>query len=117
MFKNPQYGCCGKWTEHLMQNGFHVTTHEVGDVPAARKKQGMPDSLASCHPARIGGYVVEGHVPAGDIRRLLKDKPKALGLAAPSMVPGSPGMETGKPMHYEILLVQADGSTRVFARH
>lgn len=100
-----------------MRNGFQVTTHEVGDVRAARKKPGRPDSLASCHTARIGGYVVERHVPAGDIRRLLKDKTKALGLAVPSRVPGSPGMETGKPVHYETLLVVADGSTCIFARH
>lgn len=100
-----------------MRNGFQVTTHEMGDVPAAREKQGRPDSLASCHTASVGGYVVEGHVPAGDIRRLLKDNPKALGLALPSMVPGSPDMETGKPVHYETLLVVADGSTCIFTRH
>ncbi len=117
VFKSPHCGCCGKWVEHLRQNGFQVNTHDVEDVTAARKKTGMPDRLGSCHTAKIGGYVVEGHVPAADIQRLLKEKPKALGLAVPSMPPGSPGMDSAKPMSYETLLVQADGSTRVFAKH
>jgi hypothetical protein len=82
VFKSPSCGCCGKWVEHLRQNGFQVQTHDVNDISATRKQLGMPDQLGSCHTARIGGYVVEGHVPASDIRRLLKDKPKALGLAA-----------------------------------
>ncbi|MBS3951766.1 MAG: DUF411 domain-containing protein [Methylomicrobium sp.] len=117
VFKSPSCGCCGKWIEHLQQNGFQVNTHEMNDVPVARKKLGMPDRLGSCHTARIGDYVIEGHVPAADIQRLLKEKTKALGLAVPSMPPGSPGMETAKPVPYETLLVQADGSTRVFAKH
>jgi len=117
VFKSPSCGCCGKWIEHLQQNGFQVNIREVNDVPAARKKLGMPDRLGSCHTARIGDYVIEGHVPAADIQRLLKEKTKALGLAVPSMPPGSPGMETAKPVPYETLLVQADGSTRVFAKH
>jgi len=117
VFKNPHCGCCGKWIEHLQQNGFQVSTREVNDVPAARKKLGMPDRLGSCHTAQVGDYVIEGHVPAADIQRLLKEKPKALGLAVPAMPPGSPGMEAANPVPYETLLVQADGSTRVFARH
>jgi hypothetical protein len=117
VFKSPSCGCCGKWIEHLQQNDFQVSVHEVNDVPAARKKLGMPDRLGSCHSARVGDYVIEGHVPAADIQRLLKQKPKALGLAVPAMPPGSPGMETAQPVPYETLLVQTDGSTRVFARH
>lgn len=117
VFKNPQCGCCGKWVEHLRESGFQVRAHEIADVPAARKQLGMPDRLGSCHTAKVGGYVVEGHVPAADIQRLLKEKPKALGLAVPSMPPGSPGMESPKPIPYDTLLVQADGSTGVFARH
>lgn len=117
VFKSPYCGCCGKWVEHLRQNGFQVKTHDVEDVTAARKKMGMPDQLGSCHTAKIGGYVVEGHVPAADIQRLLKEKPKALGLAVPSMPPGSPGMESSKPIPYQTLLVQFNGSTRVFAQH
>ncbi|MCD2452096.1 MAG: DUF411 domain-containing protein [Methylicorpusculum sp.] len=117
VFKSPSCGCCGKWIEHLQQNGFQVNTHEMNDVPAARKKMGMPDRLGSCHTARIGDYVIEGHIPAADIQRLLKEKPKALGLAVPSMPPGSPGMETAKPVPYETLLVQTDGNSRIFAKH
>jgi len=117
VFKSPSCGCCGKWVEHLRQNGFQVQTHDVNDISATRKQLGMPDQLGSCHTARIGGYVVEGHVPASDIRRLLKDKPKALGLAVPSMPPGSPGMESAKPVPYQTLLVQTDGTSKVFAQH
>ncbi|CAB1369044.1 DUF411 domain-containing protein [Denitratisoma oestradiolicum] len=117
VFKSPYCGCCGKWVEHLRQSGFEVKAHDVEDVPAVRQKLGMPDRLGSCHTAKIGGYVVEGHVPAADIQRLLKEKPKALGLSVPSMPPGSPGMESSKPMPYQTLLVQSDGSTRVFAQH
>lgn len=117
VFKSPHCGCCGKWVEHLRLNGFAVKTHDVEDTGAARKKLGMPDRLASCHTARVGGYVVEGHTPAADIQRLLKEKPKALGLAVPSMPPGSPGMESSQAIPYQTLLVQFDGSTRVFAQH
>jgi hypothetical protein len=117
VFKSPYCGCCGKWVEHLRQSGFEVKANDVEDVPAVRQKLGMPDRLGSCHTAKIGGYVVEGHVPAADIQRLLKEKPMALGLSVPSMPPGSPGMESSKPMPYQTLLVQSDGSTRVFAQH
>ena len=117
VFKSPYCGCCTEWVEHLRQNGFSVTTRDVDDVPAARKKLGMPERLGSCHTARIGNYVVEGHVPAADIQRLLKEKPKALGLAVPGMPQGSPGMESPRPVPYQTLLVQPDGSTRVFAQH
>lgn len=117
VFKSPYCGCCGKWVEHLRQDGFEVKVNDMDDVTEARKKLGMPDRLGSCHTAKVGGYVVEGHIPAADIRRLLKEKPKALGLAVPSMPPGSPGMESSKPIPYQTLLVQSDGSTRVFAQH
>lgn len=117
VFKSPYCGCCGKWVEHLRQNGFQVNTHDVDDVTAARKKMGMPDRLGSCHTAKIGGYVVEGHVPAADIQRLLKEKPRALGLAVPSMPQGSPGMDSTKPMPYQTLLVRTDGTTQVFTQH
>ncbi|HJW23418.1 MAG TPA: DUF411 domain-containing protein [Rhodocyclaceae bacterium] len=117
VFKSPYCGCCEGWVQHLRKSGFEVKTHDVNDVPAARKQLGMPDKLGSCHTAKVGGYVVEGHVPAADIQKLLKDKPKALGLAAPGMPQGSPGMETATPAPYDVLLVQKDGSTRVFAHH
>lgn len=117
VYKSASCGCCEKWVEHLRQNGFQVKTHDVDDVPGARKKLGMPDRLGACHTAKIGDYIIEGHVPAADIERLLREKPKAIGLAVPSMPPGSPGMETTRPVPYATLLVQSDGSTRVFASH
>ena len=117
VYKSPYCGCCEKWVEHLRQAGFDVRTHDVNDVPAARPRLGMPERLGSCHTAKVAGYVVEGHVPAADIQRLLKEKPKAIGLAVPSMPPGSPGMESPKPVPYNTLLVQAGGVTTVFAKH
>lgn len=117
VYKSSSCGCCSKWIEHLRKSGFKVEAHEVNDIPAARKKLGMPDKLGSCHTAKIGNYIVEGHVPAADIRRLLKEKPKALGLALPGMPLGSPGMDIPNSPPYETLLVQADGSTRVFTKH
>lgn len=117
IYKSPTCECCAKWIAHMQKNGFKVEAHVVDDVPAARKKLGMPDKLGSCHTSKIGDYVVEGHVPAQDIQRLLKEKPKALGLAIPSMPPGVPGMDIPNSPPYETLLVQADGTTRVFAKH
>ena len=117
MYKSPYCGCCGKWAEHMSKAGFTVTAHEVEDVPAMRKKLGMPDKLGSCHAARVGDYLLEGHVPAEDVKRLLKEKPKALGLAVPGMPAGSPGMDVPNSPPYDTLLVQKDGATRVFAKH
>lgn len=117
VYKSPNCGCCGAWVEHLRQAGFAVRTHDVNDVPAARQRLGMPERLGSCHTAKVAGYVVEGHVPAADIQRLLKEKPKAIGIAVPSMPPGSPGMESPNPVPYNTLLVQAGGATTVFAKH
>lgn len=117
VYKSPYCGCCEKWIEHMQKNGFKVNAHNVNDVPGARKSLGMPDPVGSCHTAKVGGYLIEGHVPAADIQRLLKEKPKAVGLAAPGMPQGSPGMETNNPQPYETLLVQADGSYKVFAKH
>ncbi len=117
VYKSAQCGCCKAWAEHLQKNGFTVILHDVGDVPAARKKLGMPERYGSCHTARAGQYLIEGHVPAADIKRLFKDRPKAIGLAVPSMPPGSPGMESEKPVPYETLLIGKDGKASVFARH
>lgn len=117
VYKSPYCGCCEKWVGHLRQAGFAVRTHDVNDVPAARQRLGVPERLGSCHSAKVGGYVVEGHVPAADIARLLKEKPQALGLAVPAMPPGAPGMESAQPQPYATLLVRADGATTVFAQH
>ena len=117
VYKSPHCGCCEKWVEHLRQAVFAVQTHDVNDVPAARQRLGMPERLGSCHTAKVAGYVVEGHVPAADIQRLLKEKPKAIGLAVPSMPPGSPGMESPNPVPYNTLLVRTGGEITVFAKH
>lgn len=117
VFKSQYCGCCEKWVEHMRKAGFDVVAKNVDDVPAARNAAGMPERFGSCHTAKVGGYVVEGHVPAADVRRLLREKPKAVGLAAPGMPQGSPGMETNHPQPYDTLLVQADGSSQVFAKH
>src|SRR5574340_765166 len=117
VYKSAQCGCCKTWAEHLQKNGFRVVLHDVNDIPAARKKLGMPEHYGSCHTAKAGQYLIEGHVPAADIKRLFKERPKAIGLAVPSMPPGSPGMESDHPVPYETLLIGKDGKASVYARH
>lgn len=116
VYKNPACGCCGEWIKHMEANGYRVEVHQIDDVSPMRRRFGVPDALASCHTAVVGGYAIEGHVPAADITRLLKTRPKAKGLTVPGMVPGSPGMEQGTPQHYATLLFDEAG-TRVFAQH
>ena len=120
VWKDLQCGCCQAWIEHLQAHGFAVEVHDVGNT-AARKRLGLPERLASCHTAWVSGYVIEGHVPAVDIERLLKQKPAALGLAVPGMPIGSPGMDgpayKGRKDAYQVLLVKRDGSTSVFASY
>ena len=118
VWKTPTCGCCKAWVKHLEGNGFAVTAHDVADTAAMRKQLGMPPNLGSCHSARIGGYAVEGHVPASDIKRLLTEKLHAVGLSVPGMPIGSPGMEQdGQKDQYDVLLVLHDGSTRIFQSH
>lgn len=117
VWKDPQCGCCKDWVAHLEKNGFAATVFDQGNN-AARTRLGMPQKYASCHTALIQGYVIEGHVPAADIQRLLKEKPRALGLAVPGMPVGSPGMDGsvygGRRDAYQVLLIQRDGSSTVF---
>jgi hypothetical protein len=118
VFKSPSCGCCGAWVEHMKAAGFAVKVTEVNDTTAARKRLGMPDRYGSCHSATVGGYVLEGHVPATEVKRLLKAKPKAVGLAVPGMPPSAPGMDTpGRKDPYQVLLVDASGSSKVFANY
>lgn len=117
VYKSATCACCKKWIEHLERNGFHVNAHDVADMNATRQALGMPRHLGACHSAKTGAYLVEGHVPADDIKKLLQEKPAALGLAVPGMPLGSPGMESRRPVPYETLLVDGGGNTRVFARH
>ena len=102
--KDPNCGCCNGWVEHLRNNGFTATVADTKDMQAVKTRLGVPTELASCHTAEIAGYVIEGHVPAQAIKRLLAEKPDARGLAVPGMPIGSPGMEGGRPEVYEVIL-------------
>ena len=117
VWKDPNCGCCHLWVEHLQTHGFKVNVRDVGNT-AARQRLGMPEKLGSCHTATVGGYVIEGHVPAADIRRLLKERPVALGLSVPGMPIGSTGMDgpeyKGRKDAFDVLLVQKDGSAKSF---
>lgn len=118
MHKDPNCGCCGQWAEHLRTNGFSVQEIATRDMDAIKREAGLPPALASCHTARVGGYVVEGHVPAGDIRRLLAERPPVMGISAPGMPLGSPGMEGPSPAEsYQVMSFDAEGKTQVFAEH
>ena len=117
VWKDPNCGCCEDWVRHLESRGFLVRVHNSGNT-ATRGRMGIPDALGSCHTAVVGGYAIEGHVPAADIHRLLRERPVAVGLAVPGMPVGSPGMDgplyRGRKDAYAVLLVARDGSTRVF---
>jgi hypothetical protein len=117
--KSPTCGCCANWVEHLRKAGFTVQVDETNELGAIKERVGIPAAKGSCHTAEVGGYFVEGHVPAGDIRRLLAEKPDARGLTVPGMPMGSPGMEMPgmATPKYAVELVRKDGSTEVFAEH
>jgi hypothetical protein len=119
VYKNAQCGCCRAWVEHLRKEGFQVTAKDVDDLAAIKTKLGVPSSLSSCHTAIVGAYVVEGHVPAADIRKLLATKPKVTGIGVPGMPVGSPGMEMPgfPPDKYTVMTFAKDGKQRVFASH
>lgn len=121
VYKSPTCGCCNDWIKHLQANGFTVKATNVPDSRFMRARFGMPSKFASCHTALAGGYVIEGHVPAREIKRLLRDKPDALGIAVPGMPVGSPGMDgpeyRGVVDPYDVLLVQPDGRATVFASY
>lgn len=116
--KDPGCGCCDLWVEHLRKAGFKVQLHENSDMAAVKRRVGVPAAMRSCHTGEVGGYFVEGHVPAEDVLRLLRERPEARGLAVPGMPLGSPGMEVqGHSQPYEVQLVAKDGASRVWARH
>lgn len=118
VYKSPHCGCCSGWIEHMRAAGFAVEVSEVTDTTAARKRLGMPDRLGSCHTATVGGYTLEGHVPAAEVKRLLATRPKAIGLAVPGMPPASPGMDTpGRRDPYQVLLVDTSGQTSAYASY
>jgi hypothetical protein len=121
VYKSPTCGCCKDWIKHLQAAGFSVKATDVPDSRFMRARFGMPAKFASCHTALVGGYVVEGHVPAREIKRLLAERPNALGIAVPGMPVGSPGMDgpeyRGVVDPYDVLLVQPDGRATVFASY
>ncbi len=116
-YKTPWCGCCGGWIAHMRQAGWSVEVVEHEDLAPIRARHGIPDRLASCHTAVVGAYAIEGHVPAGDVDRLLSERPAARALSAPGMPAGSPGMEAAGREPYTTVLILNDGSTRVFGRH
>jgi len=120
VWKDPNCGCCKDWITYLEANGFASRVHDKGNA-AMRARLGMPQALGSCHTALVGGYAIEGHVPAREIRRLLQERPDAIGLTVPGMPVGSPGMDG--PIYgnrrdpHDVLLVRRDGTTRVYASY
>ena len=118
MYKDPNCGCCGKWAEHMREHGFKVKEVATTQMGQVKGEAGVPQALGSCHTAKVGGYVVEGHVPAADVRRMLTEKPAIAGISAPGMPMGSPGMEGPYPAdRYDVVSFDAQGRTAVYASH
>lgn len=115
MYSSPSCGCCGKWADHLAENGFTVRTEHVNDMTPVKMQHGIPYELSSCHTAVVDGYLVEGHVPADVVRRMLNEKPDIRGITVPGMPIGSPGMEGPNPQPYDIIALNNDGTTQVYA--
>lgn len=118
VYKTPTCGCCGAWVDHVRADGFTVRVVEVADTGPFARRLGVPDTLRSCHTAEIDGFAIEGHVPAAEIRRFLRERPDAAGLAVPGMPLGSPGMEMGDQReNYSVILFDRTGRTRIFASY
>ena len=119
VYKDPTCGCCALWVEHLKKAGFAATVTDVGDMTSIKAKHGVPAKVRSCHTALVDGYVLEGHVPAEDVQRLLKQRPAVVGIGVPGMPIGSPGMEVVgmRPQAYDVLSFDKSGGTKVFASH
>jgi len=119
MYKSPTCGCCGNWADHLRDAGFQVSEIKREDMDTIKAKYGVPDNLASCHTATIDGYIIEGHVPAADVQRLLKERPDIAGLTAPGMPQNSPGMQDKgqKPQGYDVLAFDKNGKATVFSHY
>ena len=117
VYKSPTCSCCKSWIEHLEKHGYRVDAKDTPDMAAVKQTLGVPSGLTACHTAVVNGYLIEGHVPAPDIDRLLAQKPTIAGLAVPGMPSGSPGMEGSVPQHYQVLSFDKTGKTGVFAKH
>lgn len=116
VYRSESCGCCKKWEDHMRKNGFTVTSVVQDDLSQIKAESGVTANLRSCHTAIVAGYVIEGHVPAEDVHRLLKEKPKVIGLTAPGMPQSSPGMDIGKEP-FEVLTFDAKGKTAVWGKH
>ncbi len=117
VYKTPTCGCCKEWVTHMQGAGFAVKVVDMNDLSEVKHNAGVPPRLQSCHTALVGTYVIEGHVPADLVRKMLKDKPSIVGLAVPGMVTGSPGMEQGDAkVPYEVIAFAKDGKTSVYAK-
>src|SRR5688500_5502973 len=117
VYKDPNCGCCKSWIEHLVKHGYRVEAKDTSEMTEIKRTLGVPEALSSCHTAVVSGYLIEGHVPARDIARLLKKKPKVAGLAVPGMPMGSPGMEGPRTQHYQVLSFDKAGKKKVFASY
>jgi len=117
VYKDPSCGCCKNWIEHLIKHGYRVDAKDSPNMSEIKHTLGVPDAVTSCHTAMVNGYLIEGHVPAADIDRLLATKPHIAGLAVPGMPAGSPGMEGPRSEHYKILSFDKSGKTGVFASY
>jgi hypothetical protein len=116
VYHSPTCGCCGKWIDHMKRNGFTIVQKQVTDVIAVKKRLGVPMALASCHTSVVGGYAIEGHVPADVITKLLREKPAVAGIGVPGMPAGVPGMETAGPRdRYEVVAFTKTGQRRTYA--
>lgn len=117
VYKDPNCGCCKSWIEHLIKHGYRVDAKDTSEMTEIKRTLGVPPDLTSCHTGVVNGYLIEGHVPAADIARLLKEKPKVAGLAVPGMPMGSPGMEGPRTDHYKVLSFDKAGNTKTFASY
>ena len=119
VFKTATCGCCSKWVDHMKAAGFEMRVQDVEDIAAVKKRLGVADDISSCHTSQVDGYVIEGHVPASSVQRLLKERPKVAGLAVPGMPMGSPGMEvpSGQKDAYSVVAFGGGQPPRVYERH
>ena len=117
VYKSATCRCCANWVDHMREGGFTVVVHDAADVDQTKRQRGVPSPLASCHTAVVGPYVLEGHVPAEDVRRLLRERPAVAGLAVPGMPAGSPGMEGVTRERYDVLAFDSAGASATYASH
>lgn len=117
VYKTPTCGCCKAWVDHAREAGFEIEVHDLASVDSVKEANGVPAELRSCHTARVAGYTIEGHVPATDIRRFLRERPAVAGIAVPGMPMGSPGMEGSYKDRYDVVTFGRGAPSRVYASH